>query len=106
MVWLVGWFEFDGQKRKLWCFAMVLGYSRALYIEFSHSQNLVSLGKAHINAFRYFGGVTDTVLYDNMKTIVLSREGNRIHKGNRIHIRSGALGGAEKSQRLLHQLRR
>jgi hypothetical protein len=58
---------------------MVLGYSRTLYLEFSHSQNLVSLGKAHINAFRYFGGVTDTVLYDNMKTVVLSREGNRIH---------------------------
>ena len=38
-----------------------------------------SLGKAHINAFRYFGGVTDTVLYDNMKTVALSREGNRIH---------------------------
>jgi transposase len=74
-----GWVEFDGQRRRLWCFAMVLGYSRTLYIEFSHSQNLVSLGKAHINAFRYFGGVTDTVLYDNMKTVVLSREGNRIH---------------------------
>lgn len=74
-----GWIEFDGQKRRLWCFAMVLGYSRTLYIEFSHSQNLVSLGKAHINAFRYFGGVTDTVLYDNMKTVVLSREGNRIN---------------------------
>jgi transposase len=74
-----GWVEFDGQKRRLWCFAMVLGYSRALYIEFSHSQNLISLGQAHINAFRYFGGVTDTVLYDNMKTVVLSREGNRIH---------------------------
>jgi len=74
-----GCVEFDGQKRRLWCFAMVLGYSRTLYLEFSHSQNLISLGKAHINAFRYFGGVTDTVLYDNMKTIVLSREGNRIN---------------------------
>jgi len=47
-----GWVEFDGQRRRLWCFAMVLGYSRTLYIEFSHSQNLVSLGKTHINAFR------------------------------------------------------
>lgn len=74
-----GWIEFDGQRRKLWCFAMVLGYSRTLYIEFSHSQNLISLGQAHISAFRYFGGVTDTVLYDNMKTVVLSREGDRIH---------------------------
>jgi len=74
-----GWVEFDGQRQKLWCFAMILGYSRTLYIEFSHSQNLVSLGQAHINAFRYFGGVTDSILYDNMKTVVLSREGNRIH---------------------------
>ena len=73
-----GLVEFDGQRRKLLCFAMVLGYSRTLYIEFSHSQNLVSLGQSHINAFRYFGGVTDTTLYDNMKTVVLSREGNRI----------------------------
>lgn len=74
-----GWLEFDGKKTKLWCFSMVLGYSRTLYIEFAHSQNLISLGQAHINAFRYFGGVTDTILYDNMKTVVLSREGDRIH---------------------------
>jgi transposase len=74
-----GWLEFDGKRTKLWCFSMVLGYSRTLYIEFAHSQNLISLGQGHINAFRYFGGVTDTILYDNMKTIVLSREGDRIH---------------------------
>jgi transposase len=67
-----GWMESDGKRMKLWC------YSRTLYIEFSHSQNLISLGKAHVNAFRYFGGVTDTILYDNMATVVLSREGDRI----------------------------
>jgi transposase len=74
-----GWMECGGKRMKLWCFTMVLGYSRTLYMEFSHSQNLISLGQAHINAFRYFGGVTDTILYDNMKTVVLSREGDRIH---------------------------
>lgn len=73
-----GWVEFDGKRTKIWCFSMVLGYSRTLYIEFSHSQNLICLGQAHINAFRYFGGVTDTILYDNMKTVVLSREEDRI----------------------------
>ena len=73
-----GWVEFDGKRMKIWCFSMVLGYSRTLYIEFFHSQNLVSLGQAHKNAFRYFGGVTDTILYDNMKTVVLSREGDKI----------------------------
>ena len=33
--------------------------------------------QAHMNAFRYFGRVT-TILYDNMKTVVLSREGDKI----------------------------
>jgi len=74
-----GWTEFDGKRMKLWCFSMILGYSRTLYIQFTHSQNLVVLGQAHINAFRYFGGVTDTILYDNMTTVVLSREGKKIH---------------------------
>lgn len=34
---------------------------------------------SHINAFRYFGGITDTILYDNMKTVVLSREDKSIN---------------------------
>jgi len=74
-----GYIEFDGKRTKLSCFSMVLGYSRMLYIQFTCSQNLVSLGQAHINAFRYFGGITDTILYDNMKTIVLSREEKSIN---------------------------
>jgi len=74
-----GCIETNGKKLKLYCFSMVLGYSRTIYIEFTHSQNLVSLGKAHMNAFRYFGGFTDTILYDNMATVVLSREGENIH---------------------------
>lgn len=73
-----GWVEFDGKRMKIWCFAMVLGYSKTLYIEFAHSQNLICLGQVHKNAFRYFGGVTDTILYDNMKTVALSREGDKI----------------------------
>lgn len=73
-----GYLDVDGKRTKLWCFSMVLGYSRMLYIEFTHSQNLVCLAQAHINAFRYFGGITDSILYDNMKTIVLSREGDKI----------------------------
>jgi transposase len=73
-----GWIEVDSKRMRLWCFSMVLGYSRTLYIEFTHSQNLVALGQAHINAFRYFGGVTHSILYDNMTTVALSREGKEI----------------------------
>jgi len=73
-----GYVEFDGKRTKLWCFSMILGYSRILYIQFFPFQNLVSLCQGHIEAFRYFGGITDTILYDNMKTIVLSREEDKI----------------------------
>ncbi|MCL5787961.1 MAG: hypothetical protein M1581_05055 [Candidatus Thermoplasmatota archaeon] len=27
--------------------------------------------KMHLNAFTYFGGFTDTILYDNMKRVVI-----------------------------------
>lgn len=74
-----GWMECNGKRMRLWCFSMVLGYSRTLYVEFTHTQNLVALGQAHINAFRYLGGVTDSILYDNMTTVVLSREEKTIH---------------------------
>jgi len=73
-----GCMEFDGKRTRLWCFSMVLGYSRTLYIQFFPFQNLVSLCQGHIEAFRYFGGITDTILYDNMKAIVLSREEDKI----------------------------
>ena len=70
--------EWGGQRVKLWCFSMVLGYSRALYIEFTTSQDLSTFIRCHINGFQYFGGVPWTILYDNLKSVVLSREGQAI----------------------------
>lgn len=67
-----------GRWVRLWCFCMVLGYSRAMYVEFTCSQDLATFIRAHINAFRYFGGTTATILYDNLKSVVLSREGSSI----------------------------
>ncbi len=61
-----------GQSRKLSCFALVLGYSRVLYAEFTVSEDLPTLVQCHLNAFRYVGGVPREILYDQMKTVVLS----------------------------------
>jgi hypothetical protein len=61
-----------GQSRKLSCFALVLGYSRVLYAEFTVSENLATLVQCHLNAFRYLGGIPRELLYDQMKTVVLS----------------------------------
>ncbi len=61
-----------GQSRKLSCFALVLGYSRVLYAEFTVSEDLPTLVQCHLNAFRYVGGVPREILYDHMKTVVLA----------------------------------
>lgn len=68
-----GRIEIDGKSRKLYCFNMVLGYSRMRYVEFTLSIDVHTLIQCHLNAFRYFGGSTREILYDNMKQIVLKR---------------------------------
>jgi len=69
-----GRIDIDGQSRKLYCFNMVLGYSRMRYIEFTLNIDVHTLIQCHMNAFRYFGGCTKEILYDNMKQIVLKRD--------------------------------
>jgi transposase len=61
-----------GQSRKLSCFALILGYSRVLYAEFTVSEDLTTLVQCHLNAFRYAGGIPRELLYDQMKTVILS----------------------------------
>jgi transposase len=69
----VGKIEIDGNTKKLYCFNMVLGYSRMRYIEFTLSIDVNTLIKCHMNAFHYFGGCTKEILYDNMKQVVIRR---------------------------------
>jgi len=64
--------------RKLSCFVMILSFSRMIYLEFTLSQCLEDFIACHINAFKFFGGVPRKLLYDNLKTVVLSRLGNNI----------------------------
>jgi transposase len=74
----VDWSEFgkveiDGKSLKLYCFNMILGYSRMRYIEYTLSIDVYTLIRCHMNAFRYFGGYTNEILYDNMKQVVIAR---------------------------------
>ena len=57
---------------KLYGFVFVLGYSRAIYVEFTRSQNIESLLRCHLHAFDYFGGYPRELLYDHMKTVILT----------------------------------
>jgi transposase len=53
---------------------MVLGYSRRLYAEFTRDQRLATLLACHQHAFDWFGGLTEELLDDNPKTVVLKRD--------------------------------
>ncbi len=69
-----GHIEIDGKNRKLYAFSIILGYSRMRYVEFTIDISTENTIKMHLNAFIYFGGYTDTILYDNMKQVVLDRK--------------------------------
>ena len=63
----------DGKLKKLYCFLFILGYSRTRYIEFVTDMSTNTLIRCHANAFRYFGGYPEEILYDNMKQVVIKR---------------------------------
>jgi transposase len=67
----VGKYHVDGELKKIYAFVITLGYSRMKYIEFTENMNLETLMKCHMNAFAYFNGVPQQILYDNMKTAVI-----------------------------------
>lgn len=64
--------------RKLSCFVMVLSYSRAIFARFALDQTLESFVRGHVAAFAAFGGVPRNILYDNLKSVVLERQGQLI----------------------------
>lgn len=56
----------------------VLGYSRMMYVEFVTNMSLPTLISAHLNAFRYFGGIPKQGLYDNMRQLVRRIEKQKV----------------------------
>jgi len=57
---------------------MTLSYSRALSMTFFFDQGLENLLRGHVAAFGEFHGSPRTILYDNMKQVVLRRRGDDI----------------------------
>jgi len=61
-------------QRKLSFFAMVLCYSRLLYVEFTVSQTMEQFLACHQHAFEFFGNrVPKNMMVDNLKSAVLKR---------------------------------
>ena len=72
--WGSTWVELAGHPVRIRLFVMVLGYSRRNFVRAELTEDLPALLRCHEQAFEWFGGLTETILYDNPKTIVLRRD--------------------------------
>ena len=65
-------------KRPLMGFVAVLSYSRRVFLRFCLNAKMDSFLRGHVQAFSAFGGLARTLLYDNLKSVVLERVGDAI----------------------------
>jgi len=79
-----GTLKVGSTKRKLSCFVIVLSHSRGFWLEFFLDQFLETFLLGHVHAFEDWGGVARTTLYDNLKSVVLGRMGDKIRFHPRI----------------------
>ena len=79
-------------SRKLYLFCMVLSYSRYMYIAFTTTMDSDTFMGCHIKAFRYFGGIPQSLLYDNLKSVVNFRYGQQIIYNERFSDFAGYYG--------------
>jgi len=70
-----GALDYQGDKRKLYAFALLEAHSRMLYVEFTHSQSFETFVRSHQHAFRALGGVARECWYDNLLTVVAEHDG-------------------------------
>lgn len=66
-----GHLRIGNSQRPLSAFAMVLSYSRALYVDFALDMKMETFLLMHRRALDFFGGVPKRILYDNLKSVVL-----------------------------------
>ena len=72
--WGSTWVYLGTARTRVHVFTMVLGFSRRLFARAYANEGLEALLEGHVAAFAHFGGRTATILYDNPRTIVTSKE--------------------------------
>ncbi len=71
-------------SQTLYLFALVLGYSRAMYTELVAVCTLPVFLECHQRAFGYLGGVPAEILYDNMRNVVIRHLAGRVEWNGRL----------------------
>jgi len=73
-----GYMHIGKAKRPLMAFVMVLSWSRKIFLRFYMNQQMESFLRGHVAAFEAWNGLPRVLLYDNLKSAVLERQGDAI----------------------------
>jgi len=73
-----GHLQIGRARRPLMAFVMVLSYSRDIYLRFFLDARMENFLRGHVGAFERWGGLGRVILYDNLKSAVLERQGDAI----------------------------
>ncbi len=65
-------------KRPLMAFVMVLSWCRQIFLRFYLNAQMENFLRGHVEAFEHWQGVATVLLYDNLKSAVLERQGDTI----------------------------
>jgi transposase len=74
----VGRIKVGETERDLWCFVLVLGWSRAMFAELVFDLTAASLCRSLVRAGVALGGLPRVWLFDNPKVVVLERHGDAV----------------------------
>ncbi len=73
-----GHIEIGNARRPLVAFVMVLSWSRQIYLQFYLNAEMENFLRGHVGAFEAWDGLPKVLLYDNLKSAVLERQGDAI----------------------------
>ena len=73
-----GYVEIGQAKRPLMAFVMVLSWSRQIFLRFYLNAQMENFLRGHVAAFEAWKGLPKVLLFDNLKSAVLERQGDAI----------------------------
>ena len=73
-----GHLQFGKAKRPLMAFVMVLSWSRQIFLRFYLNAQIENFLRGHVSAFETWHGLPQVLLYDNLKSAVLERQGDAV----------------------------
>ena len=73
-----GHLQIGRAKRPLMAFVMVLSWSRQIFLRFYLNAQMENFLRGHVEAFETWNGLPKVLLFDNLKSAVLERQGDAI----------------------------